>query len=88
MASAVDETMDVGQSENNDVDDVINKAGGAGARGGRRDQRVQQQQSPDSHNSNAEIEYNYWRSRQRTSYKHLGSSSLTPAQIMEQETYY
>ncbi len=35
-----------------------------------------------------EFEYGYRRSRQRTSYEIRGSSSLTPAQIMEQETYY
>ena len=35
-----------------------------------------------------ELEYGYRDSRQRTSYKQRGSCSLTPAQIMEQETYY
>ena len=35
-----------------------------------------------------ELEYGYRRSRRRTSYENRGSSSLTPAQIMEQETYY
>ncbi len=36
----------------------------------------------------AEIQYGYRRSRRKTSYEYWGSSSLTPAQIMEQETYY
>jgi hypothetical protein len=36
----------------------------------------------------ANIQYGYRRSWGRTSYEYRGSSSLTPAQIMEQETYY
>ena len=32
--------------------------------------------------------HGYRRSWRRTSYEYRGSSSLTPAQIMEQETYY
>ncbi len=36
----------------------------------------------------ANIQYGYRRSRWRTSYEYRGSSLLTPAQIMEQETYY
>ncbi len=36
----------------------------------------------------AEIQYGYCRSRRRTSYEYQGSSLLTPAQIMEKETYY
>ena len=35
-----------------------------------------------------ELEYGYRDSRRRTSYEQRGSSSLTPAQIMEQESYY
>ena len=35
----------------------------------------------------ANIQYGYRRSWRRTPYKYRGSSSLTPAQIMEQETY-
>ena len=35
-----------------------------------------------------ELEYGNWDSRRRTSYEQRGSSSLTPAQIMEQESYY
>ena len=35
-----------------------------------------------------ELEYGYRDSRRRTSYKQRGSSSITPAQIMEQESYY
>ena len=43
----------------------------------------------DSSNSeDDELEYGYRDSRQRTSYEQRGSSSLTPAQIMEQESYY
>jgi hypothetical protein len=34
------------------------------------------------------IQYGYRRSRRRTPHEYRGSSSLTPAQIMEQETYY
>jgi hypothetical protein len=36
----------------------------------------------------ADIQYGYCRSRQRTSYDYRGSRTLTPTQIMEQETYY
>jgi hypothetical protein len=36
----------------------------------------------------ADIQYGYRKSWQRTSYEYRGSSLLTPAQIMEQETYY
>ncbi len=39
-------------------------------------------------NDDDEVQYGYRRSRRRTSYEYRGSSSLTPAQIMEQETYY
>ena len=35
-----------------------------------------------------ELEYGYRRSRRRTSYENRGWSSLTPTQIMEQETYH
>jgi lysozyme family protein len=33
-------------------------------------------------------QYGYRRSCRRTSYEYRGSSSLTPTQIMKQETYY
>ncbi len=36
----------------------------------------------------ADIQYGYRRFRRSTSYEYRGSSLLTPAQIMEQETYY
>jgi hypothetical protein len=36
----------------------------------------------------AKIQYGYQRSQRRTSYEYWCSSLLTPAQIMEQETYY
>ena len=84
--SAEDETMDVGLRENDDDDDVIDEARGEGARGERRGQRVRQRHH--DHDSDAEIEFGYRRSWRRTSYEHRGSSSLTPAQIMEQETYF
>jgi hypothetical protein len=35
-----------------------------------------------------DMQCGYRRSQRRTSYEYWGSSSLTPAQIMEQETYY
>ena len=35
-----------------------------------------------------DIQYGYRRSRRRTWYKYRGSSSLTPAQMMEKETHY
>jgi hypothetical protein len=38
--------------------------------------------------NDADIQYGYRRSWRRTSYEYQGSSLLTPAQIMEQETYY
>ncbi len=84
--SAEDKTMDVGLRESDDDDDVIDEARGESARGERRGQRVRQRHH--DHDSDAEIEYGYRRSRRRTSYKHRGSSSLIPAQIIEQETYY
>jgi hypothetical protein len=37
--------------------------------------------------NDANIHYGYHRSWRRTSYEYWGSSLLTPAQIMEQETY-
>jgi hypothetical protein len=42
----------------------------------------------DQENGDDEVQYGYRRSRRRTSYEYRGSSSLTPTQIMEQETYY
>jgi hypothetical protein len=38
--------------------------------------------------NDADIQHGYCRSRRRTSYEYWGSSLLTPAEIMEQETYY
>jgi hypothetical protein len=40
----------------------------------------------DQENGDDEVQYGYRRSRRQTSYEYLGSSLLTPAQIMEQET--
>jgi hypothetical protein len=42
----------------------------------------------DIEEGDANIQYGYRRSRRSTMYVYHGSSSLTPAQIMEQETYY
>ncbi len=42
----------------------------------------------DQENGDDKVQYGYRCSRRRTSYEYQGSSSLTPAQIMEQETYY
>ncbi len=42
----------------------------------------------DIEEGDANIQCGYCRSRRRTSYVYRGSSSLTPAQIMEQERYY
>ncbi len=42
----------------------------------------------DIEEGDANIQYGYRKSWRRTSYEYRGSSSLTPAQIMEQETYY
>ena len=42
----------------------------------------------DQENGDDEVQYGYRRSRRQTSHEYRGSSLLTPAQIMEQETYY
>jgi hypothetical protein len=42
----------------------------------------------DSEEGDADIQYGYHRSQRKISHEYRGSSSLTPAQIMEQETYY
>ena len=42
----------------------------------------------DQENDDDEVQHGYRHSRRQTSYEYWGSSSLTPAQIMEQETYY
>jgi hypothetical protein len=42
----------------------------------------------DIEEGDANIQYGYRRSRRSTSYMYRGSSSLTPAQIMEPETYH
>ena len=42
----------------------------------------------DQENGDDEVQYGYRLSRRQASYEYWGSSSLTPAQIMEQETYY
>ena len=70
---------DVGGNDDGVEGDV---RGSDHARGGR-GQRVRRRLDDSD-----ELEYGYRRSRRRTSYENRGSSSLTPAQIMEQETYY
>ncbi len=42
----------------------------------------------DQEKGDDEVQYGYCCSRWQTSYEYWGSSLLTPAQIMEQETYY
>jgi hypothetical protein len=42
----------------------------------------------DHENGDDDVQYGYRRSRRQTSCEYWGSSLLTPAQIMEQETYY
>jgi hypothetical protein len=85
--------MNEGQREDvegndNDVDDDVNMNNDRDGDDpkGRRGQRVWQR--PGGHDDNDKIEYGYRRSRRRMSYKNRCSSSHTPAQIMEQETYY
>ena len=82
--------MDDGLSENDDDDDDDYVIGGDGSEGIRVERRGGQRvrRRRDGHDSDADIEYGYRMSRRRTSYEHRGSSSLTPAQIMEQETHY
>jgi hypothetical protein len=67
--------VDVGNSGDDTDDGSVNIAGGEKSRE-RRSQRVWH--CNDSHDNDDEIEYGYHRSRQRTSYKNRGSSSLTP----------
>ena len=35
-----------------------------------------------------QLQYGLRNTRRRTSYEHRGTSSLTPAQVMDQDTYY
>ncbi len=70
-----------------DKDSSVIAAGGENARE-RRGQRVRQRHSSHSHNNNDDIEYGYHWLRRRAMDENCGLSSLTPAQIMEQETYY
>jgi hypothetical protein len=76
--------IDAGNSGDNANDGSAVAAGGENARE-RRGQRVWQCHS--SHNNDDYIEYGYRWSRRKTAYENCGSSSITPAQIMEQETY-
>jgi hypothetical protein len=77
--------VDAGNSGDDDNDGSVNAAGGENARE-RRGQRVWQHHG--SHDNNDDIEYGYPWSRRITTYENCGSSSFTPAQLMEQETYY
>ena len=70
---------DVGGNDDGVEGDV---RGSDHARGGR-GQRVRRRLDDSD-----ELEYEYRRSRRRTSYENRGSSSLTPAQKVKQETYY
>ena len=73
--------MVVLDDDDGDVDDWSDlSADGVDDTRERRDQRARQR-------SNFR-EYGYRRSRRRTSYEYRGSSSISPANIMEQETYY
>jgi hypothetical protein len=83
--NAGNSNIDAGNSGVDDNDGSVVAAGGENARE-RRGQRVWQCHS--SHDDNEDIEYGYRWLRRRTMYETRGSSSLTPAQIMEQETYY
>ncbi len=77
--------VDTGNSSDDADDGSFNIAGGENARE-RRGQRVWPHH--DSHDGDDNIEYGYCWSWTRITYENFDSSSLTPAQIMEQETYY
>ena len=42
----------------------------------------------DADDGSAELQFGWRSTRQRTAYKHRGLSSLTPAQVMDQQTHY
>ena len=42
----------------------------------------------DADDSGEELQYGLWNTQQRMAYKHRGTSSLTPAQVMDQQTHY
>ena len=65
--------------------DIIGNDGHVNARG-RRGQREQRRRQHFDGTDN-DIEFGYCSTRRRTSYENRGTSSLTPAQIMEQESY-
>ncbi len=53
------------------------------------DDAVKGEVNPIDHkNGDDDVQYGYRRSQRQTLYEYWGSSLLTPAQIMEQETYY
>jgi hypothetical protein len=83
--NADNSNIDAGNSSDDDNDGSVIAAGGVNARE-RRGQRVWQRHS--SHNNDEDIEYSYYWLRRRKRYENSNLSSLTPAQIMEQETYY
>jgi hypothetical protein len=68
--------IDAGNSGDNDNDGSVVAAGGENV-----SQRVWRRHSSD-------IEYGYCQLRRRTTNENCSSSSLAPAQIMEQETYF
>ena len=42
----------------------------------------------DNNEDEHQLQYGLRNTRRRTSYEHRGTSSLTPAQVMDQDTYY
>ncbi len=42
----------------------------------------------DADDSSEELQYGFQNTRWRTTYEHRGTSSLTPAQVMDQQTHY
>jgi hypothetical protein len=42
----------------------------------------------DADDSGKELQYGLRNTQRRTAYKHRGTSSLTPAQVMDQQTHY
>ena len=50
--------------------------------------RRRERKTSDEDNEEAQIEYGIRRSRRATPFEYRDSSSLSPAQIMEQEVYY
>ncbi len=51
-------------------------------------QNLNELQGDGNENNEDHLQYGWRNTRRRTSYKHRGTSSLTPAQVMDQDTYY